>query len=130
LPEVAESTFQKAKKTFSFGKKLPGRVDEGGLLFIASPHPPSSTFPPLLEGVGSFRDVDSATSPLASRRMTEGGRHPVKMEGFRIRETNKKEVWGYRYRFFIDARYIIYSLIHVLSIEQERFISSNLSKQT
>jgi len=37
------------------------------------------------------------------------------MEGFLIKETNKKGVWGYGYRFFIDARYIIYSLIHLLN---------------
>ena len=35
--------------------------------------------------------VDSATSPSASRRMTGGGRHDVKMEGFRIRGTKKRE---------------------------------------
>jgi len=116
LPEVAESTFQKAKKTFSFGKKLPGRVDEGGLLFIASPHPPSSTVPPFPEGEGSFWAVDSATSPSASRRMTGVG-HSAKMEGFRIRETNKMGVWCYGYRFFIDSRYIVFSLFHVLSTD-------------
>ena len=37
------------------------------------------------------------------------GRHDAKMEGFRIRETNQKGVWGYGYRFFIDPRYIIFS---------------------
>ena len=52
LPGVAESTFQKAKKNLHPWKKVPGRVDEGGLLFIASPHPPSSTVPPLPEGEG------------------------------------------------------------------------------
>jgi len=73
--------------------------------------------------------VDSATSPSASRRMTGVGRHSVKMEGFRIRETNLNGVWCYRC-FFYDARYIVFLLIHMLSIEKERFISSLLSKQT
>ena len=60
-------------------------------LNTACPHPLSSTIPPLLEGVGSFMSVDSATSPLASRRMTGGGRHPVKMEGLGLEEPTKRE---------------------------------------
>ena len=45
--------------------------------------------------------VDSATSPLASRRMTGGGSLDVKMEGFGIRGTNQKGVWGYGYGFLL-----------------------------
>ena len=45
--------------------------------------------------------VDSATSPSASRRMTGCGRHTAKMEGFQIRVSNQKGVWGYGYRFFM-----------------------------
>ena len=41
--------------------KVSGRADEG-----------SVRVHPLLEGVGSFISVDSATSPSASRRMTGG----------------------------------------------------------
>ena len=60
-----------------------------GRLSRACPHLSLSTVPPLPEGEGSFRVVDSATSPSASRRMTGDGRLPVKIEGFRIRETKK-----------------------------------------
>jgi len=53
LPEVAESTFQKAKKTFSFGKKKSGRAGEGSeKVFFPGPHPPSSTVTSLPEGEG------------------------------------------------------------------------------
>ena len=61
--------YKKQRKNFSFGKKKPGRAGERGLIRTC-PRPSSSTFPPLLEGVGSFMSVDSATSPSASRRMT------------------------------------------------------------
>ena len=58
---------------------------------IACPQPPFSTVPPFLEGEGSFRVVDSATSPSASRRMTGDGRHPVKMESLGLEEPKKRE---------------------------------------
>ena len=53
--------------------------------------PLSSTVPLLLKGKASFRAVDSATSPSASRRMTGGGRHPVKMKGFGLEKPTKRE---------------------------------------
>ena len=71
-PELQNPHFKKQRKTFSFGKKKSGRADERGLIRTC-PRPSSSTFPPLLEGLSSFMSVDSATSPLASRRMTKVG---------------------------------------------------------
>jgi len=70
LPGVAESTFQKAKENLHPWGEVPGRVDEGGDLTRVCLHPPFSTVPLLLKGKASLRDVDSATSPSASRRMT------------------------------------------------------------
>ena len=62
--------------------KVSGRADEGSVkVFFPGHHLSLLTVQPLLEGVGSFMTVDSAPSPSASRRMTGGGRHPVKMEG-------------------------------------------------
>ena len=57
----------------------------------AFPHPLFSTVPLLLKGKASFRDLDSATSPSASRRMTGGGRQPVKMESLGLEEPTKRE---------------------------------------
>ena len=57
----------------------------------------------------------------------QSGRHTSKIESFRIRETKQKGIWCYVYRFLIDASYIVFWLIHVLSIEQERFKSCRLS---
>ena len=62
-----------------------------GRLSRACPHLSLSTVPPLPEGEGSFRVVDSATSPSASRRMTGDGRHPVKMESLGLEEPKKRE---------------------------------------
>ena len=57
LPEVAESTFQKAKKNLLPGKKVPARADEGwGKVLFPSPHPPSATVHPLSNGKGYFLD--------------------------------------------------------------------------
>jgi len=71
LPEVAESTFQKAKDNLFPGEKVPFRADEGwGKMVFPGPHPPSATVPPLPKGEDYFWKMDSATSPSASRRMT------------------------------------------------------------
>ena len=87
---------------------MSGRADEGSVkVFFPGHHLSLLTVPPLLEGVGSFMSVDSATSPLASRRMTGGREHTVKMAGLGLEEP-KKGVWHYGYRFFIDARYIVF----------------------
>ena len=64
--------------------------DERGLTRTC-PHLPLMTFPPLLEGLSSFMSVDSATSPLVSRRMTGGREHTVKMEGLGLEESTKRE---------------------------------------
>ena len=58
--------------------------------------------------MGSFKSVDSATSPSASRRMTGGREHPVKMEGLGLEEPNKRESGVMGIGFFIDARYIVF----------------------
>ena len=98
---------------------MPSRADEGSeKVFFPGPHPPSSTVPPLPEGEGSFRGVDSATSPSASRRMTGGGRHPVKMEGIRIRETNRKEESGVMGIGFLLMPGTLFFLISFLQIDQ------------
>jgi len=72
LPGVAESTFQKAKENLLPCEKLLGMADEGGFDH-SLPSPTVFDGPPLPEGEDSFRAVDSATSPLASRRMTGVG---------------------------------------------------------
>ena len=52
--------------------------------------------------------VDSATSPSASRRMTGGGRHDVKMESLGLEEPTKRESGVMGIGFNIDPRYIVY----------------------
>ena len=59
-------------KPSPLGRRSPAGQMRGGLT-RACPHLSLSTVPPLLEGVGSFMSVDSATSPSASRRMTGVG---------------------------------------------------------
>ena len=58
-------------------------------VFFPGHHLSLLTVPPLLEGVGSFMSVDSATSPSASRRMTGGREHTVKMAGLGLEEPKK-----------------------------------------
>ena len=67
LPEVAESTFQKAKKNLLPGKKVPARADEGwGKVFLSGPLPPSATVPLSGRTRVIFWMKDSATSPFGS----------------------------------------------------------------
>ena len=74
------------------GRRCPaGQVRGSVKVFFPGHHLFLLTDPPLLEGVGSFMTVDSATSPSASRRMTGGGRHPMKMEGLGLEEPTKWE---------------------------------------
>ena len=60
-------------------------------VFFPGHHLSLLTVQPVLEGVGSFMSVDSATSPSASRRMTGGWEHTVKMEGLGLEEPTKWE---------------------------------------
>ena len=72
-PELQNPHFKNQRKTFSIGNKKPGRAGEGSVKVFFPGHNLSLlTVPPLLEGVGSFMSVDSATSPSALRRMTGG----------------------------------------------------------
>ena len=60
-------------------------------VFFPGHHLSLLTVAPLLEGLSSFMSVDSATSPSASRRMTGGREHTVKMEDLGLEEPTKSE---------------------------------------
>ena len=70
---------------------MAGQVRGSVKVFFPVHHPSLLTVPPLLEGLSSFMSVDSATSPLVSRRMTGGREHTVKMEGLGLEEPTKRE---------------------------------------
>ena len=76
MPEVAESTIQKAKENYVPGEKVPVRTDEGwGKVLFPDPHPPSATVPPLPEGEGYSLDdgfCDSACGCAQNDSMAGG----------------------------------------------------------
>ena len=90
------------------------------------PLPPSAIFPPLLEDEIYSLDDGFCDSALWLCAEWQGGRHTSKIEGFWTLETNQKGVWCDMHWFFIDAMFMDFLLIHLFSIEQDRFISGSL----
>ena len=83
-PELQNPLSLLAKNNLLPGEKLPFRDYEGwGKVLFTGPHQPSAIILLSRRTRVILWRIDSATSPSASHRMTEGGgRHAVKSESF------------------------------------------------
>ena len=140
-PELQNSHFKKRRKTFTHGESCQsGRMRGMRKCFCLALNQflqwsPFSRMTRVIYWI-----MDSATSPSASRRMTEWGGilRRVKVLGIEkliiernqpyreTNHTNQKGNWCYLYGFLIDTGYIVFWLVHVLIIQQKQFESCRL----